>query len=74
MPKVSEIKIEIGRDGYGRCLTATRYISSSGKRLWKLEAEPVSQRDEGERMWSLTDDNLRDLSKVVTLGKEPSNG
>lgn len=35
MPEISEIKVEIGRDAYGRRLTATR---DNRKRVWRLDA------------------------------------
>lgn len=68
MPEITEVKIHIGEDAYKRRLTATRY-KNNGKPMWKLEAEPSSQRDDGERMFSLTDENLRDLVKALELVK-----
>ena len=68
MPQISEVKIIIGKDAFGRELTATRYLYN-GKPMWWLRSAPVNQRDDGEGMRSLTDENLRDLVKALDLVK-----
>lgn len=44
---------ELGKDKHGR-----RVLLNCGPQGFMLESEPVSQRDEGERMFSLTADVL----------------
>jgi hypothetical protein len=68
MPELIEQVVEIGRDAYGRRVTATR-SKNNGRPTWKLEIHPSSQQDDGERMWSLTDDNLRDLVRALDVVK-----
>lgn len=67
MPQIIETKIEIGRDAYGRCITATRHRTYDGKTMWKIVSDPVHQRDDGEAMNGLTDQNLRDLIQAVQM-------
>lgn len=67
MPRLCEQKIEVGKDWYGRTVTATRSKETNGCGKWKIEVHPSSQRDDGERIWSLTDDNMRDLAQCLGL-------
>lgn len=65
MPDLVEQKVRIGTDAYGREVTAVRSKTYDGKIVWTIVSAPVSQRDEGERMSGLTDDNLRDLIEAL---------
>ncbi len=56
-----EQKVRIGSDAYGRKVEATRKRTYDGKVVWDIVSHPVSQRDDGERMSGLTDENIRDL-------------
>lgn len=67
MPQIISRTVEIGADAYGRRVTATRHITYDGKTLWDIVSDPVSQRDEGERMSGLTDENLRQLRQAEEL-------
>lgn len=60
-----EQKIEIGVDGYGRRVTMTRRKNYDGKILWRIVSDPVSQRDDGESMDSLTDENIRSMVRAL---------
>lgn len=67
---IAEI-IDIGRDTYGRTVTATRKRTYDGKTVWEIVSAPVSQRDDGERMSGLSDENLRALAQSLALVKGP---
>lgn len=67
MAQLVEQTVEVGRDWYGRRITATRSRESNGRGKWKIEIHAKDQRDDGERVWSLTDDNMRDLVRCVEL-------
>lgn len=67
MPQIIEQKLEIGRDAYGRRVTMTRYRSYTGKIMWRIKSDPTSQRDDGERMDGLTDDNIRQMIEARDL-------
>lgn len=61
MPKLIEQTVEIGQDAYGRRVTMIRHRTYDGKTMWRIISDPVSQRDDGERMDGLTDSNVRDM-------------
>lgn len=70
MPQIIKQTIDIGTDAHGRRVTMTRYRNYDGKIMWDIESAPVSQRDEGERMCSLTDDNVRQMTQALqVIGK-----
>ena len=69
MPQLVEQKVDIGRDAYGRRVTATRKRTYDGKTVWELRSEPMDQRDEGERMSGLSDENVRELVQALDLIK-----
>lgn len=64
---ILETKISVGKDAYGRPVTATRAKTYDGKTTWTIRSEPVSQRDDGYRMTGLTDENLKALVEAVGL-------
>lgn len=65
MPELIEQKVEIGRDAYGRRITMTRRKNYDGKILWNIVSDAVSQRDDGERMDGLTDENIRSMIQAI---------
>ena len=67
MPELVEQKINIGNDAYGRPVTMTRRKNYDGKILWSIKSEPINQRDEGERMDGLTDQNVRDMIQALDI-------
>lgn len=69
MPQLVEQKVDIGRDAYGRRVTATRKRTYDGKTVWDIRSEAVNQRDEGERMSGLSDENIRELVQALDLIK-----
>lgn len=71
MPQIIEQKVEIGTDAYGRRVTMLRHRTYDGKTMWRIVSDPVSQRDEGERMDGLTDENLRDMIAALQLVRRP---
>src|ERR1700730_4994803 len=58
IPALVSQTVDLGCDAYGRRVTMTRRKNYDGKILWKIESDPVSQRDDGERMDGLTDENV----------------
>lgn len=69
MPQLVEQKVDIGRDAYGRRVTATRKRTYDGKTVWDIRSEAVNQRDGGERMSGLSDENIRELVQALDLIK-----
>ncbi|MDJ1465669.1 hypothetical protein [Nitratireductor sp. GZWM139] len=69
MPQLVEQKVDIGRDAYGRRVTATRKRTYDGKTVWDICSEPMDQRDEGERMSGLSDENVRGMVQALDLIK-----
>lgn len=66
-PVLIEQKLSLGQDAYGRAVTATRRKAYDGKTVWDIVSQPLSQRDEGERMRGLCDDNLRALAQALEV-------
>lgn len=70
MPKLISQTLEIGRDAYGRRVTMTRAKTYDGKTVWTIVSEPASQRDDGERMTGLSDDNVREMAQALAALRE----
>lgn len=66
MTTLIEQKLDIGTDAYGRRVTMTRRKNYDGKILWDIKSEPFSQRDDGERISGLSDDNIRQMAEALT--------
>lgn len=59
-------------DAYQRPVKAKRTKTYDGKIVWEIETAPYSQRDEGERIHGLSDDNIRALAAALrTLKLDP---
>jgi hypothetical protein len=70
MPELISQTIDIGRDAYGRSVTMTRKRTYDGKVVWDIVSDPVSQRDDGEKMSGLSDENIRQMMQALSaLGK-----
>ncbi len=67
MPQLIEQKVSIGSDAYGRTVTMSRRKNYDGKVLWDIVSAPVSQRDDGERMSGLTDENIRQMVHALKV-------
>lgn len=67
MPDLIEQKIDVGRDAYGRRVIMTRAKTYDGKIVWTIVSEPVSQRDDGESMTGLSDDNIRQMLQALEV-------
>lgn len=65
MPDPSMREWDVGADVYGRTVRLRHQRTYDGKSAWSLISEPVSQRDEGERMHSLSLDNLRQIAAIA---------
>ena len=59
MPDLISQTVDIGKDAYGRRVTMTRRKNYDGKILWSIKSDAMSQRDDGEKMDGLTDENVR---------------
>ena len=66
-PKTAEY--DIGRDTYGRSATLIMKNGSNGKTYWDLRIDPASQRDSGETITGLSDDNLVKIGEVINQSK-----
>lgn len=66
-PTLTSQTVEIGRDAYGRPVTMTRRKNYDGKRLWSIRSEAINQRDDGERMDGLTDENIRAMVAALDI-------
>ena len=69
MPELTSQTVEIGRDAYGRRVHMTRRKNYDGKILWSIKSDSVSQRDEGEKMDGLTDENVRQMIEALKVVK-----
>lgn len=69
MPELIEQKVRIGYDAYGRAVEMTRHKSYDGKTMWRIVSHAASQRDDGERMDGLTDDNIREMIRALQVVK-----
>jgi len=69
MPELIEQKVSIGNDAYGRRVTMTRRRNYDGKILWEIVSDQMSQRDQGERMSGLSDENIRQMVEALKLIK-----
>lgn len=69
MPELTSQTVEIGRDAYGRRVSMTRRKNYDGKTLWSIKSDSVSQRDEGEKMDGLTDENVRQMVEALKVVK-----
>lgn len=67
MAQLVEQKIDIGPDAYGRQVTMTRKRTYDGKVIWSIETYPANQRDDGERMTGLSDENVRQMNQCLAL-------
>jgi len=65
MPEPSMREWNVGADVYGRPVRLRHQVTYDGKSAWSLITEPVSQLDEGERMHSLSLDNLRQIAAIA---------
>lgn len=66
MPQLIEQKLSIGEDAYGRRVTMTRYRNSgNGMTMWRITTDPASQRDDGEKMDGLTDQNIAAMANAL---------
>lgn len=64
--KPSKAVYEIGRDAYGRRVTAVYARTYDGKDTWAIHRDEANQRDEPEKVTGLTAANLRALAEIVS--------
>ncbi len=67
MPDLISQTLDIGRDAYGRSVTMTRRRTYDGKIVWDIKIDPMSQRDDGERMTGLSDENIRQMTQALAV-------
>lgn len=65
MPDLISQTLEIGQDAYGRRVTMTRRKNYDGKILWDIKSDALGQRDDGEHMSGLSDDNIRQMTQAL---------
>ena len=66
-PKLTKQVVNIGRDVYGRSVEMTRRTNYDGKRIWSIKSHQVSQRDDGEGMDGLSDENIRAMVAALDV-------
>lgn len=71
MPDLISQMLDVGRDAYGRRVTMTRSKTYDGKIVWTIVSDPSSQRDEGETMRGLSDDNIRQMAQALDAISAP---
>lgn len=69
MTKPKTREWDVGADVYGRTVTLRCSRTYDGKEVWKIITAPSSQRDDGERIDSLSINCLRSIAEIVQ--KEP---
>lgn len=67
MPDLISQTLHIGSDAYGRRVTMTRAKTYDGKIVWTIVSDPVNQRDDGERMTGLSDENVRQMAQALAI-------
>jgi hypothetical protein len=65
-PRPVEFTFEIGRDRYGR-RSRLHGERVGGNVYWSIVSDPVSQRDDGERMNDLTTEHLKAIVEVANV-------
>jgi hypothetical protein len=65
MPDLISQTLHIGCDAYGRRVTMTRAKTYDGKIVWTIVSDPMNQRDDGERMTGLSDENVRQMTLAL---------
>lgn len=65
MSKPVKVEFRLGPDKYGRRTHLKGVLQTNGQYCWSIISEPVSQRDEGEAIRSLTTDQLVELGRVA---------
>ncbi len=59
----------VGRDADGRLTVLRHSCEPNGKETWEIISAPVNQRDEGERIHSLSIENLQAIAEIVAQEK-----
>ena len=67
MPAETSRTYDVGRDAFGRSVTATRHTDYMNRRMWKIEIHPSSLQDDGGRIDGLSDKNLLELITAVGI-------
>ena len=61
---------DIGKDAYGRQSILKHTRTYDGKSVWSVQTMPANQRDDGEKITSLSLDNLRTIA-AITQDEKP---
>jgi hypothetical protein len=56
---------DIGKDAYGRQSILKHTQTYDGKSVWSIQTMPANQRDDGEKITSLSLENLRTISAIA---------
>mgnify|MGYP001025084104 CR=1 FL=1 len=67
MTEPAEIIWKISVDRHGRYTRVVAKRLSNGERDWSIRSDPVSQRDEGEAIHSLTTRQLQEIAEIIKL-------
>lgn len=66
MTRPVKVEFYLGPDKYGRRSHLKGVLATDGQYCWSIVSDPVSQRDEGEAIRSLTTDQLKELGRVAS--------
>lgn len=67
--RVIQTEYDLGSDAYGRRVTMTSRRTYDGKDVWSIKSAAMSQLDDGERIESLSRENLVAIAAVLKGGK-----
>ena len=65
MIRPAKVEFYLGPDHYSRRTNLKGVLQTNGQYSWQIVSEPVSQRDEGEAIRSLTTAQLEELGRVA---------
>lgn len=65
MSRPTKVEYYLGQDVYGRRSNLKGVLQTDGGYCWSIVSEPTSQRDEGERIASLTTSQLEEIAAVI---------
>lgn len=61
---------DIGQDAYGRQSILKHTQTYDGKSVWSIQTMPANQRDDGEKITSLSLGNLQTIALIVQGEKQ----
>jgi hypothetical protein len=69
--KPERVEYRLAADRYNRSSRLIGEAQTNGTMLWSIVSDPVSQRDEGEHIRSLTTEQLVQIGEIAKNTKRP---